>query len=91
MISAAIIKWLVANIDEEKQITQVKVLGRSCPLIAVYNKDVASIFEEHLMREHLKLRMVVDAIPTQIIEVPEEWCALLQNINTKEDYQNILK
>lgn len=91
LISAEIITWLIANIDEEKQITQVKVLDKISPLIAVYDKDVVSIFEEHLRREYLKLKMVVAQIPHQTIEVPEKWCTLLQNINTKEDYNNILK
>lgn len=91
LISPAIIKWLVANIDDKKQITQVKVLDKTSPLIAVYNKNIVSVFEDNLKKEQLKLRMVVDEIPHQTIEVPEEWCALLQNINTKEDYQNLIK
>jgi molybdenum cofactor guanylyltransferase len=91
LISAEIITWLIANINYEKQITQVKVGNKTSPLIAVYSKNTVTVFEEHLKREQLRLKMVVEAIPHQTIEVPEEWCALLQNINTKEDYQNILK
>lgn len=91
LISADIITWLIANIDKEKLITQVKVGDKVSPLIAVYNKVTVSIFEEHLKREELKLRMVVEAIPNQTIEVPEKWQSLLQNINTKEDYQNLIK
>ena len=91
LVSADIIKWLIENIDEEKQITQVKVLDKTSPLFAVYSKEVVSVFEEHLKKEQLKLRTVVEDIPHSTINVPEEWCALLQNINTKEDYQNLLK
>lgn len=91
LISANIITWLIANIDKEKLITQVKVGDKVSPLIAVYNNKVVSVFEEHLKREELKLRMVVEAIPNQTIAIPEKWTALLQNINTKEDYQNLIK
>jgi molybdenum cofactor guanylyltransferase len=91
LISAAIITWLIANIDNEKLITQVKVEDKTSPLIAVYNRKAVTIFEEHLKREQLRLKMVVEAIPNQTIEVPEKWHSLLQNINTKEDYQNLIK
>lgn len=91
LISTEIIQWLMNNIDAEKQITQAKVLDKINPLIAVYNKNVAPIFEEHLKKNQLKLRTVVDEIPHQTLEVPEKWCHFLQNINTKEDYQNLIQ
>jgi len=91
LISSAIITWLIANIDDENLITQVKVLDKTSPLIAVYNKKAVHVFEEHLKKEQLRLRMVVEAIPHQTIDVPVKWNSLLQNINTKEDYQNLIK
>lgn len=91
LISAEIITWLIANIDDEKLITQVKVADKTSPLIAVYNRKAVTVFEEHLKKEQLRLKMVVEAIPHQTIEVPEKWNSLLQNINTKEDYLNLIK
>lgn len=91
LISADIITWLINNVDKEKLITQVKVGDKTSPLIAVYNIKAVNVFEEHLKREELKLRMVVETIPNQTIEVPEKWHSLLQNINTKDDYQNLIK
>ncbi|WP_445710431.1 molybdenum cofactor guanylyltransferase [Flavobacterium sp.] len=91
LISADIITWLIANIDDENLITQVKVLDKTSPLIAVYNRKAVTVFEEHLKKEQLRLRMVVEEIPHQTIEAPEKWHSLLQNINTKEDYQNLIK
>ncbi|HEX7367690.1 MAG TPA: molybdenum cofactor guanylyltransferase [Pelobium sp.] len=90
LVSAEIINWLIANIALNKQLTQVKVLNKPNPLIAVYHKGAASVFKEHLLKNQLKLRTVVDEIPHQTIEVPEAWAALLQNINTKEDYKSLL-
>ncbi len=91
LISSDIIAWLISNIDYKKLITQVKVGDKASPLIAVYNKKVVNIFEEHLKSEQLRLRSVIDEIPHQTIEVPEKWNSLLQNINTKEDYLNLIK
>lgn len=91
LITAEIINWLIANVDEGKEITQVKVADKTSPLIAVYHKKTVNVFEEHLKKEQLKLRMVIEAIPHQTLEVPEKWCSLLQNINTREDYQNLIK
>ncbi len=91
LISTEIIKWLIENIDEEKQIIQVKVLDKVSPLIAIYNKNTASIFEENLIKNQLKLMKIVETIPSKTLDVPEKWCELLQNINTKEDYQNLIK
>ncbi|MFC6266740.1 molybdenum cofactor guanylyltransferase [Frigoriflavimonas asaccharolytica] len=91
LISVEIINWLIENIDEEKQITQVKILDKTSPLVAVYNKNTASIFEENLIKNQLKLMKIVENIPNKTIEVPENWCKFLQNINTKEDYQNLIK
>jgi|TARA_R110000737_G_scaffold352064_1_gene396495 molybdopterin-guanine dinucleotide biosynthesis protein A len=91
LITAEIIQWLIKNCSDNKQITQVKVSDRISPLIAIYNKEVVSIFEDHLKRDQLRVRMVIAEIPHKTIDVPEKWCSLLQNINTKEDYQNLLK
>lgn len=91
LITNDVIAWLISNIDYKKLITQVKVGDKTSPLIAVYNRKAVNVFEEHIKREELKLRMVVEAIPHQTIEIPEKWISLLQNINTKEDYQNLIK
>lgn len=91
LISADIIKWLVVNKDDKTLITQVRVGDKTSPLIAIYNKDVVSVFEEYLKRDQLKLRMVIDDISHYIIDVPEKWGSLLQNINTKDDYQNLIR
>lgn len=90
-ISAEIIEWLLENMDEEKQITQTKVKDKTSPLIAIYNKNVESIFEENVIKNQLKLKMIVENIPHKTVDVPEKWWEFLQNINTKEDYQNLIK
>lgn len=90
MISSDVINWLIANIDEKKLITQVRVFDKTSPLIGIYNKAALSTFEEHLKNDQLRLREVVAALPHQTIDVPLKWCDLLKNINTKEEYQNLI-
>lgn len=91
LISSEIIIWLISNIDYKKLITQVKVDDKASPLIAVYNKKAVNIFGEHLKSNQLRLRNVITEIPHQTIEVSKKWHSLLQNINTKEEYQNLIK
>jgi molybdopterin-guanine dinucleotide biosynthesis protein A len=91
LINADIISWMIAKNDEEKSVTQVKVLDKLNPLIAIYNKNICAVFENYLEKNQLKLRAVIEEIPHQTLEVPQKWCALLQNINTKEDYQNLVR
>lgn len=91
LITDEIIKWLMINRAQNKKITQVKVLDKSNPLIAIYNKELVDVFEKHIIQNQLKLQMVVNEIPHQTIEAPETWYPFLQNINTKEDYQNLIK
>jgi molybdenum cofactor guanylyltransferase len=69
----------------------VKVKDKTTPLIAVYNRNLISDFKENLIKEELRLTHIVSKIPNKTIDVPEKWCELLQNINTKEDYQNLLQ
>lgn len=91
LITTEIIEWLIENVDEEKHVTQTKVKDKTSPLTAIYNKNTESIFEENLIKNQLKLKMIVENISHKTIEVPEKWCEFLQNINTKEDYQNLIK
>lgn len=65
LISSEIIQWLIANIDGEKQITQVKVKDKQIPLIAVYNRNLISDFKENLIKEELRLTHIVSKIPNK--------------------------
>lgn len=91
LITEEVIQWLIKNRATDKKITQVKVLEKTNPLIAIYDQELVSVFEKNLLKDQLKLQMVVDEIPHQTIEAPKIWCPLLQNINTKEDYQNLIR
>ena len=88
-ISTEFLRWLLAQHKAPFDVTEVIVKARVNPLIAVYNKSVASIFYENLITNKLKLITVVEGLSHQTIDVPEQWLAQLANINTKEEYDNI--
>ncbi|KHJ39400.1 putative molybdenum cofactor guanylyltransferase [Pedobacter glucosidilyticus] len=91
LITSAILRWMITEKDDTKLVTQVKVLDKTSPLIAIYHKKLLSVFENHLKQNHLKLKTIIEEIPHQTLEASHKWCALLQNINTKEDYQNLVQ
>ena len=53
--------------------------------------EMLGFLYENLNKYELRLTHIVSKIPNKTIDVPEKWCELLQNINTKEDYQNLLQ
>jgi molybdopterin-guanine dinucleotide biosynthesis protein A len=90
LVSTQLLQWIIENHTDEYLMTQIQSEEKTNPLIAVYDKSLEKIFEENTRNEQLKLRTIIDSIACQTLEIPKEWHFLVQNINTKEDYQNIL-
>ncbi|MGL5112095.1 MAG: molybdenum cofactor guanylyltransferase [Flavobacterium sp.] len=90
LISSELIQWLVDSHDESYLLTQVAVLGKPCPLVAVYDRSVRQLLPEFIASNQLKVREFVNEITHQTLEVPEKWKNQLQNINTPEEYKNIV-
>lgn len=91
LVSTELLQWIVDNHSDEFQMTQIEVDGKTSPLIAVYDKSLEKIFKENLEKEQLRLRKVIETMKCQTLEVPHKWKSQIQNINTKEEYQNITK
>lgn len=89
LVSTELLQWIVAHHTDDFQMTQIEVEGKSSPLIAVYDKSLENIFKENLQNEQLRLRIVIESIKHQTLELPEKWRFQVQNINTKEEYQRI--
>jgi len=90
LVSTQLLQWIIANHTDEYQMTQIQSGEKTNPLIAVYDQSLVKTFEENTRKEQLKLRAVVDSVACQTLVIPDEWRFQAQNINTKEDYQNIL-
>jgi molybdenum cofactor guanylyltransferase len=91
MVSSELLEWLVASHDETYMVTQTVVGAKTSPLVAVYDRSMRTVFGEHMAGNQLKLQTVVDDVKHQTIEIPEKWNYKVQNINTQEEYQNLIK
>ena len=91
MVSTELLKWLVANHEETDMVTQTSVGGRTNPLVAVYDRSMRVVFGEHIAGKQLKLQTVIEDVKHQTVVVPEKWNDQVQNINTQEEYQNLIR
>lgn len=91
LVSTELLEWLVASHQETFMVTQTIFEGKKHPLIAIYDRSMRIVCGEHIAGKQLKLGNVVDDVKHKTIVVPEKWSYEVQNINTQEEYQNLLK
>jgi molybdopterin-guanine dinucleotide biosynthesis protein A len=91
LVSTELLEWLIKNHEETDMVTQIKSDGKTSPLIGVYDRSMKIVFGEHMAGNQLKLRQVIEDVKHQTIEVPEKWSNQVQNINTQEEYQKLIK
>jgi molybdopterin-guanine dinucleotide biosynthesis protein A len=91
MVSTELLRWLIESHNETDMVTQTKSGDKTCPLIGVYDRSMRIVFGEHIAGNQLKLRQVIEDVKHKTIEVPEKWRNQVQNINTQEEYQNLIK
>lgn len=90
LITTELLQWLIDNHDDSYLITQLESNEKVNPLVAVYDRALRTLLGEHLAGNQLKLKDVIAEVNTQTLIVPKKWHSQLQNINTEEDYKNIL-
>lgn len=90
LVSTELLLWMLENHEDSFLMTQVQVQDKACPLIAIYDRSAKTVFESHLASKQLKLRMAVADMCHQTLLVPEKWSRQVQNINTQEEYQNLV-
>jgi molybdopterin-guanine dinucleotide biosynthesis protein A len=91
LVSTELLEWLVASHEEIFMVTQTIFEGKNHPLIAIYDRSMRMVFGEHIAAKQLKLCNVIDNVKHQTIVIPEKWSNQVQNINTQEEYQNLLQ
>lgn len=91
LVSTELLEWVLKNHDETYMVTQIKSGDKTSPLIGVYDRSMRIVFGEHMASNQLKLRQVIEDVKHQTIEIPEIWKDQVQNINTPEEYQNLIK
>ena len=91
LVSTELLEWLLMNHHESFLMSQIQSDEKASPLIAIYDRALRIPLGEHLAGNQLKLRTLIEEINHQTLEVPKKWKKEIQNINTKEDYQNLIK
>lgn len=91
LVSTELLAWLLENHHESYLMTQVQSNDKASPLIAVYDRAVRIPLGERLAGNQLKLRGLLEEINYQTLDIPEKWNNQIKNINTDEDYKNLLK
>lgn len=91
MVSKELLEWLITNHDETYMVTQTKSGNKTSPLIGIYDRSMRVVFGEHMAAKQLKLQEVINDVKHQTIEIPEKWNDQVQNINTLQEYQNLIK
>lgn len=91
LVSTELLEWLIKSHDETYMVTQTKSGDKTSPLIGIYDRSMRIVFGEHMAGNQLKLGKVIEDVKHQTIEVPENWNNQVQNINTPEEYQNLIK
>lgn len=87
-ISTSVIqKYLINNISDYKDVTFLSDDDNSYPLIAIYNKRIASKFLEAINSDKLKLVNLLSELECQNIKVKSDDFKALKNINTKEELE----
>ena len=91
MVSTELLKWLIENHSETDMVTQTKIDGSANPLIGVYDRSMRIVFGEQIAGNKLKLQQAIEEVKHSTLEIPEKWKNQVQNINTPEEYQNLIK
>lgn len=67
--------------------------GRPQPLAAIYTKEMQSVFETCLHAGNFRLRSALDQADICYVDITDQpqFCLMLQNINTEEEYRSFLK
>jgi molybdopterin-guanine dinucleotide biosynthesis protein A len=90
LVSAELLLWMLENRNDSYMMTQLQAQEKTSPLIGIYDRSVNVIFEQHLASNQLKLRQVIKELRHETLTVPEKWSHQIQNINTPEEYQNLV-
>ena len=91
LVSTELLEWLIKSHDEIFMVTQTKSGEKTSPLIGVYDRSMRIVFGGQIAGNKLKLQQAIEDVKHRTLEVPEKWSNQVQNINTQEEYQKLIK
>lgn len=89
LISSDILKQLINAIDDTSEIIQIESNGKTMPLIALYKKQVKSVFNDFLKADERRLRIAIKGCRTKNIIVDKTHESCTMNVNTKNELKAI--
>lgn len=89
LVNTEILEKLIEAIDGDSQIIQVESQGKSMPLIALYKKEVAVIFNTFLEQDERRLRIAIKGCTYKniVLEDNQAYCTL--NVNTQDELKAV--
>lgn len=88
-ISVQIVDFLINNYNKE-QISVVSYKDKIYPTLGIYPFCFKEKIEKYIIEGDLKMQRVLKDLDAKIINIPDSFSEdILQNINTKEQYENI--
>lgn len=91
LINTSILQRLVDAIDDDSEIIQIESHGKTMPLIALYRKQCETIFLKLLNKGERRLQFAVSQCQVKNVILNENDSEFVQNINTPEQLNTILK
>ena len=91
LIKTVVLQKLVDAIDEDSEIIQIESQQKNMPLIALYKKQCKRTFLELLNKGERRLQFAVDQCLVKHVILHENEWEFVQNINTPEQLNAILK
>lgn len=88
LIKTSILEKLIDGIDETSEVIQIESNGKTMPLIALYEKQLASKFLEALENDERRLRKVLSTCITKNIVLITDHSTTI-NVNTQEELKTI--
>lgn len=89
LITSKILQKLIDNFDVNTQIIQIESQGKSMPLIAMYKKEVAHIFNTLLKNDERRLRAAIKSCISKNIALEKEDEFTTMNVNTQNELKAI--
>ncbi len=87
-VNRDVVYTLFENIADKRQVVVITCKGRPYPVLALYHKSVFETVKQQIESGNYKLRVLLDKLETVYVEYPDE--KRLVNMNTPEDYKNII-
>lgn len=81
LITEPLLKELIENIDENKDVVMIKSKGQPHPLIAIYQKQCGTLFDDLLSRGENRLLSALDHLKVKTISLSEANAFYVTNIN----------